>query len=338
MKNYYQILLIPDNATKTEIKKAYRKLALKYHPDRNKEAYARDKFMEITEAYEMLLSPEYKTSYYTEAQEDAIKNAQRRAQQKAYAYARMKEKEFKNSDVYKRNQAELYILDQLHLYSAYFMLFIMPPLSYFIWDLQGLAWSGGILFVSWAYWTEIFITDSKINFKNFRDSFKLVARTNGFQIGLLIVFSIYVIFTSFTNAIIPHLYFIAAICIWCFVFLLIYFAYIVQDKPKSRLGFAFSIPIASLMLILFLNNLFSRNAFIEAYPFERSRQTVSSNYSSHVQQTTYIYLPHNKYEDELGLRLFPDQDKLANNNWIVYGFETGLFGIKVLKNYHFEFR
>jgi len=53
--DYYSLLGLAPGATKKQIKTAYRKLALKYHPDRNKSAGAARKFQEITEAYDFLL-------------------------------------------------------------------------------------------------------------------------------------------------------------------------------------------------------------------------------------------------------------------------------------------
>lgn len=53
-KNYYQILEIPTNSTKDEIKKAYKKLALKFHPDKNKATNAVEQFRLISEAYQVL--------------------------------------------------------------------------------------------------------------------------------------------------------------------------------------------------------------------------------------------------------------------------------------------
>lgn len=57
-KNYYEILNIDQNASKEDIKKAYYKLALKYHPDKNKDPDAEEKFKEISEAYEKLYNSE----------------------------------------------------------------------------------------------------------------------------------------------------------------------------------------------------------------------------------------------------------------------------------------
>jgi len=63
MKNYYSILGISSSATLIDIKKAYRTLALQYHPDKNKEDNAAFKFIEITEAYEVLRDPEKRQQY-----------------------------------------------------------------------------------------------------------------------------------------------------------------------------------------------------------------------------------------------------------------------------------
>jgi DnaJ-class molecular chaperone len=62
-RDFYDILGITKTATAAEIKSAYRKLALKWHPDRNKEKDATEKFKEINEAYEVLSSPEKKSRY-----------------------------------------------------------------------------------------------------------------------------------------------------------------------------------------------------------------------------------------------------------------------------------
>ena len=63
-RDFYDVLEIPKNATEDEIKKAYRKMAMKYHPDRNPDNKAsEEKFKEAKEAYEVLSDPQKKAAY-----------------------------------------------------------------------------------------------------------------------------------------------------------------------------------------------------------------------------------------------------------------------------------
>lgn len=62
-RDYYEVLGIEKGASKQEIKKAYRQLAKKYHPDRNKEADAEEKFKEVQEAYDILSDDQKKSAY-----------------------------------------------------------------------------------------------------------------------------------------------------------------------------------------------------------------------------------------------------------------------------------
>ena len=65
-RDYYEVLGVIKSASADEIKKAYRKLALKYHPDRNKgDKKAEDKFKKINEAYQVLGDSEKRTQYDT---------------------------------------------------------------------------------------------------------------------------------------------------------------------------------------------------------------------------------------------------------------------------------
>ncbi|XP_012734327.2 dnaJ homolog subfamily B member 9 [Fundulus heteroclitus] len=62
-RDYYEVLGVPRDATERQIKKAFHKLALKYHPDRNKGADAEAKFREIAEAYETLSDVKKRREY-----------------------------------------------------------------------------------------------------------------------------------------------------------------------------------------------------------------------------------------------------------------------------------
>ena len=63
-KDYYQIMGLPGNASEDEIKRAYRKLAMQYHPDRNRDdPHSAEKLKEINNAYHVLGNKERKMTY-----------------------------------------------------------------------------------------------------------------------------------------------------------------------------------------------------------------------------------------------------------------------------------
>jgi molecular chaperone DnaJ len=64
-RDYYEVLGLGKGASADEVKKAFRKLAFQYHPDRNKEPGAEEKFKEISEAYAVLSDPAKKEKYDT---------------------------------------------------------------------------------------------------------------------------------------------------------------------------------------------------------------------------------------------------------------------------------
>jgi len=68
-RDFYEVLGIPKDAPKDQIKEAYRKLAFQYHPDRNKTAGAEEKFKEISEAYAVLSDDEKRRQYDTYGRE-----------------------------------------------------------------------------------------------------------------------------------------------------------------------------------------------------------------------------------------------------------------------------
>lgn len=74
-KDYYKILGVAKSANDDDIKKAYRKLALKYHPDKNKEPDSEEKFKEVAEAYEVL-SDKKKRDVYDRYGEEGLKGSE----------------------------------------------------------------------------------------------------------------------------------------------------------------------------------------------------------------------------------------------------------------------
>lgn len=76
-KDYYKILNVPRSASAADIKRAYRKLSLKYHPDKNSAPDAAEKFAEIAQAYDVLSDPE-KRETYNRGGEEAVKQQEQR--------------------------------------------------------------------------------------------------------------------------------------------------------------------------------------------------------------------------------------------------------------------
>jgi len=119
MKDYYSILGIASNSDKSEIQRAYRRLAKKYHPDVNKAADAHDKFIEISEAYEFLI---HNLNYYKKGQATTTGSVQndlgsqlfqeferlrQDAREKAQRQAQMRYEEF-------RKQNEAFMVSGMH--------------------------------------------------------------------------------------------------------------------------------------------------------------------------------------------------------------------------------
>uniref|UniRef100_A0A3Q2QFG1 Zgc:122979 n=1 Tax=Fundulus heteroclitus TaxID=8078 RepID=A0A3Q2QFG1_FUNHE len=72
-KDFYKVLGVLPESNEDDIKKAYRKMALKFHPDKNSDPDAEEKFKEIAEAYEILTDPQ-KRSIYDQFGEEGLKN------------------------------------------------------------------------------------------------------------------------------------------------------------------------------------------------------------------------------------------------------------------------
>ena len=99
-KDYYKILGVSKNATKEEVKKSYKDLAKKYHPDINKDPDAAEKFKEVSEAASVLGDDENASVYFKIASESAKLDRQYRAQ--CYAsLALIAHKNFKAPDAEK---------------------------------------------------------------------------------------------------------------------------------------------------------------------------------------------------------------------------------------------
>ena len=95
MTNPYIVLGVSNTASQAEIKKSFRNLALKYHPDRNKNSEAKQKFIQIIEAYEVLSDGQARKDYADETYCDYYDRT--RKQRSSCGYAEIKKRYLQNS-------------------------------------------------------------------------------------------------------------------------------------------------------------------------------------------------------------------------------------------------
>ncbi|MBL4652994.1 MAG: DnaJ domain-containing protein [Flavobacteriales bacterium] len=136
MNQQFKILGINESASLRQIKKAYYKLAKKYHPDVNKEQGAREQFIKINEAYEILTDPDYKSKLARKFRSRKRKTRQttpsertkERAKRKAHQKAKMSSEEFKAYRL-KQFSADKRKLIQMFAASIGMVLFIVWVIS-----------------------------------------------------------------------------------------------------------------------------------------------------------------------------------------------------------------
>tara|TARA_B110000908_G_C9894866_1_gene288398 strand:- start:103 stop:576 length:474 start_codon:yes stop_codon:yes gene_type:complete len=111
MTNHYQTLGIKRNAETKEIKKAFKKLALKFHPDKNNgDKYFEERFKEIQQAYETLIHPQKKIEYDRNFDFFYIRQMENRSQSQSKnkntntSYSNQKEAERKQEEKKKENE------------------------------------------------------------------------------------------------------------------------------------------------------------------------------------------------------------------------------------------
>lgn len=102
-KDLYEILGLPDDADEAEIKKVYRKLSIKYHPDKNPDAESKTKFNEVRDAYEILNDPDKKILYDTGGMEAVKKHEKGEVQKGDDVGARL---DVKLEDLYNSGTAQ----------------------------------------------------------------------------------------------------------------------------------------------------------------------------------------------------------------------------------------
>ncbi len=326
----YQILGVPATATIDEIKKAYRAKAFLLHPDKNDAPDASQQFVELTEAYELLIeekSNPFKRYVSAFQQSEHTANAKREeAKQRAREYARMRYEEFEKTEAAQTLNALNIILNHLLFLFACSMLVAVPFILANFYEFTGLIL--GLLFLL-AIGRPIFGY-----IKHFFQPAQLwlalmsLVETYFFRFMILSVANIYLIFKVVMNTLIPLEY---SLAIFPVVILCGYFLFFKKKENNIRL-FNAAVILPLLINIMFCINYYgSDKPTIEEYEF-RSVEYVSRR--GH-EKSTMINLKGGKYDEYVGIRVFSSLDIMWNCEHIIYQFEDGLLGVRVMKEYRF---
>jgi|GEM_PF-591339 hypothetical protein len=134
MKNYFEILQVPENSSRDDVQRSYRRLAKLYHPDVNKSPDAHERFCEITEAYEFIMNhwPWQTIVYDDYIKTEAFEKFRQEAREKAHRQARMRYEKFKkHHEAFQEsgiNDIALLLTIAMRLISIilFLLLFLMP--------------------------------------------------------------------------------------------------------------------------------------------------------------------------------------------------------------------
>jgi len=340
---YYHILGVSPNSSLDSIKRAYRLKAKEFHPDKNHKPDANEKFILLTEAYEYLTG-QSKTKFvrYKDYYEEWENQTRQEARQRAREHAKMKYEEFKKSDYYKNSQAAMTVFEHFYFFSS--ILILMSP----IWGLWMKGWNGffggiAVAFLSAPYWAGIFQDKIKIDFRSFWRSSILIIQIKPIQYVILSLVNLIVLFRYTLNSEISTLTFVLILFVFYGLATIAYWRKIsfLKDLTKTGLFLCF-IPTAFNLFFL-INYTFSFNRTTETYSFVYKQKMYGESLTGNrtvenerPEKISYIDLENNKYENYHWFRMFFSFDNLTDKQQITYTFATGVFGIRVLKDYSFN--
>jgi len=162
MKDFYAVLGITPNSTESEIRMAYRRLAKQYHPDVNKAKNAHEKFIEISEAYEFLISHSLQQKESSESEEQTASDYRaseeynrfrQAAREKAEQHAKMRFEAFKKQhEAFQKSGLNDLILlftviSRIAIIPLFLFLLLLP-----IWTALNNEWTMIFLFlITWPF-------------------------------------------------------------------------------------------------------------------------------------------------------------------------------------------
>ncbi len=349
-----------------EIVRAYRKKAMLLHPDRNPAPDATQQFILLEEAYKYLRSlKEIKDSKGGDEQLNEFakwwENEKANVRKKAEEYSKMRYDEYQNSDDHKFYAAKNNIINVVVGLAAIFALIVVPLWWYATSDGENLY----LLLIYILFVSPIGIVVFS-QLKLFRESIKGFGKSIGISSAYLRkkMISLYrgeeiparwlnalaltglngfLIFKVVVNTLVPiHISLLLFGLTILSGFLISRFY---KKKPKGdNLYYTFCIAPVCLNVLFAINYVVSFNTEVETYRYKPKHEIVPSRISRPFywrlrskSPTSLIILEGEKYKEYKGLRVFLFYGEVIDNNTVTYTFKTGIFGIRVMKDYKLSY-
>jgi hypothetical protein len=345
IERLYDILGVSPTATISEIKKAFRLKAKHLHPDRNPSPKAHEEFLELNEAFALLieLKSNQKDHFFQghsentqETDEDAWERiVKEKVRQRAKQQAKMSYQEYMRSENFRMYSSIEIVFTHFIFLLSLCTLLVLPPILIYAYGPKGIVMSIVINILMLLFTMSAVRNIHKLNFKEFLEAFSYLIQTKIMISFVVILLNIAVFYFIGLNTLIKLNTLIGAyfICSGFAVIMLWLFAKIKQQKQNITALYLGSFCVIPGMISLFLlmNYFFSTEPKLETHNY---KALVSSNNPRH--KTGLIKLENNIYEEFTSIRSFSGNSELAYKGQINYSIANGLFGIKVLKDFSFE--
>ncbi len=292
----------------------------------------------MNEAYEYLqnlktgkLYVQNKKTYTTQKQtyEDWKKNEREKARARANEYAKMKYEEFVKSDYYESISSLSTIASHLSFFFGITIIVILPIFTTIFYGVVGFGVGLLINFMLLPFTVTTIRNAPALNLGAFTTAVLQIVKTKGFLITTLTIINIFILLkfglqTLVLPLILTSTYLLAIVLAYLILMLLM---------KKYRIYF-YSFCISPLIISSFIliNFIFSYNPVKETYTFQNDLQANSRGN----QESTYIFLENNKYDEYPGIRTFLDYEEMKDKKHITYTFKEGILGLRVMTEYEFN--
>ena len=212
---------------------------------------------------------------------------------------------------------------------------LSPIIAYMFFDTIAIVVCFVLIFVTFPMTQLAFEYRSELSIKNLLYAFKYAFKSEIMQFILLTFLNIIVFFIIGFRTVMPTSGLIIGIA---FISLIGFF--ICWFKKIKRIFFtAFVIIPLSINFLLTVNYIISFNEEVENYSFSQNSELVlnRNRTNAYSQRSSLITLKNNTYDNCYGIRMFINSDDIKNSNNISYKFKTGIFGIRILKDYTFYY-